>query len=146
MSSLEGVFDRTDALVAAYADRSATVFRAGLGASFLLSGGYKIVEPAVYEAYFAPVFASAWPAAVVPMDVLFLLAGIVEVAFGLLLLAAWHTPTVAAVTVAWLATASGNFVVAVAQGEPAADLLAMHVGLVALAAGVALDAARDDQT
>lgn len=136
--------DRVDALLTPYADRAGAVLRIGLGVSFLLGGGYKILEPAVYQAYLAPIFASLWPTAIVSLDTVFLIAGICELLFGLLLLAKWHVPTVAALTVPWLFGTNVNFVIAVVQGESSVDLLALYVGLMMMAAGVALYAARQN--
>lgn len=136
--------DRVDALLTPYADRAGAVLRIGLGVSFLLGGGYKILEPAVYQAYLAPIFASLWPTAIVSLDTVFLIAGVSELLFGLLLLAKWHVPTVAGLTVPWLFGTNVNFVIAVAQGESSVDLLALYVGLMMMAAGVALYAARQD--
>ena len=115
-----------------------------MGVSFVLGGGYKILEPAVYQAYLAPIFASLWPTAIVSLDTVFLIAGICELLFGLLLLAKWHVPTVAALTVPWLFGTNVNFVIAVVQGESSVDLLSLYVGLMMMAAGVALYAARQD--
>lgn len=143
MNPVESWLDRTDSWLAPYGDWSSTVFRWGLGVSFLVGGSYKMLEPAVYQAYFAPLFASLWPGALVPLDAVFVLAGLLEVAFGLLLVVEWHTPTVAGLTVPWLAGANVNFLVAVAQGEPSADLLSLYVALMTMAAGVALQSVRD---
>lgn len=144
MSSQRNLLDRTDALFRPYAGWSARVLRWGLGVSFLIGGGYKILAPAVYQAYFAPLFASLWPTAIVPLAPVFMLAGLFEFAFGVLLLADWHTPTVAGLTVPWLFGTNTNFVVAVAQGESSVDLLALYVGLMMMALGIALQAAETD--
>ncbi|MFB6295227.1 MAG: hypothetical protein ABEH66_00065 [Halobacteriales archaeon] len=146
MSSRRGILDRTDALLGPYAGWSARVLRWGLGVSFLIGGGYKILAPSVYQAYFAPLFASLWPTAIVPLAPVFVLAGTFEFAFGVLLLADWHTPTVAGLTVPWLFGTNTNFVVAVAQGESSVDLLALYVGLMMMALGVALQAVEERST
>jgi uncharacterized membrane protein len=138
--------DRLDALLTPYAGRADDVLRIGLGVSFLLGGGFKMLEPAVYQAYLAPFFASIWPTAVVSLDTVFLIAGAAELLFGLLLLARWHVPTVAALTVPWLFGTNVNFIIAVAQGESSVDLLALYIGLMMMAAGVALAAARREST
>lgn len=143
MNPVERWFDRTDAWLAPYADWSSAVFRWGLGVSFLIGGAYKMLEPPVYQAYFAPLFAALWPGGLVPLDAVFVLAGLFEVAFGLLLLVEWHTPTVAALTVPWLAGTNVNFLVAIGQGEPSVDLLALYVALMTMSGGVALQAVRD---
>jgi uncharacterized membrane protein YphA (DoxX/SURF4 family) len=140
MESQQGLLDRTDGLLGPYAGWSARVLRWGLGLSFLIGGGYKVLAPPVYQAYFAPLFASLWPTTIVPLAPVFVLAGIFEFGFGVLLLADWHTPTVAGLTVPWLFGTNVNFVVAVAQGASSVDLLALYVGLMMMALGVALQA------
>jgi uncharacterized membrane protein len=142
MSSQGSFLDRTDALLVPYADWAQRVLRWGLGVSFLIGGGYKILMPPVYMAYFAPFFASIWPTSIVPLAPVFVLAGIFEFAFGVALLADWHSPTVAGLTVPWLFGTNVNFVVAVAQGETSVDLLALYVGLMMMALGIALLEAR----
>lgn len=147
MTPLRGLLDRTDALLEPYADWAGTVVRVGLGISFLIGGGYKILEPAVYQAYFAPIFMELWPTAIISLDLVFMLAGLFEVLFGLLILADWHTPTIAGLAVPWLIGTNTNFVVAIAQGEPTVDLLGLYVALMMMAAGVSLEAAvRRSQT
>lgn len=141
MSTVRDLLDRTDALLEPYAEWAGTAVRIGLGVSFLIGGGYKILEPAVYQAYFAPLFMDLWPAALISLDLVFLLAGLFEVAFGVLILADWHTPTVAGLAVPWLVGTNSNFIVAIAQGEPTVDLLALYVALMMMAAGVSLEAA-----
>jgi len=146
MSSQGGLLDRTDAILDPYAGWSTRVLRWGLGVSFLIGGGYKILAPPVYQAYFAPLFASLWPTALVPLGPVFVLAGVFEFAFGVLLLSDWHTPTVAGLTVPWLFGTNVNFVVAVAQGQTSVDLLALYVGLMMMALGVALQAVGEEPT
>ena len=136
--------DRIDGLLTPYAHYAGTVLRIGLGVSFLLGGGYKILRPVVYQAYLAPLLASVWPTSLISLHTVFIIAGICEVAFGLLLLANWHTPTIAGLTVPWLIGTNVNFLIAIAQGESSADLLALYVGLMMMAAGVALYAARQN--
>lgn len=143
MASQDSWFDRTDALLSPYRGWSADVLRWGLGVSFLIGGGYKILAPPVYQAYFAPFFASIWPTGIIPLTPVFILAGVFEFAFGVLLLMGWHTATIAGITVPWLFMTNVNFVVAIAQGESSADLFALYVGLMMMAAGVALEAAPD---
>jgi uncharacterized membrane protein YphA (DoxX/SURF4 family) len=140
MASQSGVLDRLDVLLAPYGDWSARVLRWGLGVSFLLGGGYKVLEPPVYQAYLAPFFESIWPTALVSLGTVFVIAGIFEFVFGALLLADWHTPTVAGLTVPWLFGTNVNFIVAISQGDTAVDLLALYVGLMMMALGVALQA------
>ena len=141
MNPVSRLLHRIDALLVPYSDWAGTTVRVGLGISFLIGGGYKILEPAVYQAYFAPIFMELWPTAIISLDFVFMLAGLFEVAFGLLILADWHTPTIAGLAVPWLVGTNTNFVVAVAQGEPTVDLLGLYVALMMMAAGVSLEAA-----
>ncbi|MFT4891824.1 MAG: hypothetical protein ACI9YT_002759 [Halobacteriales archaeon] len=60
--------------------------------------------------------------------------------FGLLLLADWHTPTVAALTALSLVGVVANLCVGVAVGGPYVDVLIRDLGLALLAFGVALEA------
>lgn len=146
MASQQSLLDRTDVLLGPYADRSAQVLRWGLGVSFLIGGGFKIIAPPVYQAYLAPLFMSVWPTSIIPLTPVFILAGIFEFGFGVLLLANWHTPTVSGLTVPWLFGTNVNFVVAVAQGDSSVDLLALYVGVMMMALGVALQAAESNKT
>jgi hypothetical protein len=69
------------------------------------------------------------------------LLGVIGVVFGLLLLADWHTPTVAALTALSLAGVVLNLGLGVLLGEPWVDVLVRDLGLTLLAFGVALHAA-----
>lgn len=134
------VLERFDAAVVRYASLADAVLRGGLGVTLLLAGGHKLVAPAVWHAYLAPPFADLWPAAVLPLDPTFVLFGASEVLFGLLLLADWHTPTVAVLTALSLLGVVVNLGVGVAFGEPHVDVLIRDLGLTLLALGVALNA------
>jgi uncharacterized membrane protein YphA (DoxX/SURF4 family) len=133
--------DRFDALVADYARFAAVALRGGLGVTILLAGAHKLVAPAAWHAYLAPPVAARWPIGLLPLDPTFVLFGVSEVAFGLLLLADWHTPTVAALTGLSLLGVVVNLALGVALGDPYADVLIRDVGLTCLAFGVALRAA-----
>lgn len=119
------------------------LLRLGLGTTIFLAGAHKLVAPAAWHAYLAPVFAAAWPTALVPLDPTFVAFGLSEVLFGLLLLAGWHTPTVAALTALSLAGVVTNLSVGAVQGEAVVDVLVRDVGLTFLAVGVALASARE---
>lgn len=139
--TLPSVLDRTDATVARFATLTESALRGGLGTVILLAGGHKLVAPAAWHAYLAPPFASVWPTAILPLDPVFVLFGVSEVVFGLLLLADWHTPTVAVVTALSLVGVVGNLGLAVAVGEPYVDVLIRDLGVTLLAFGVGLQAA-----
>ena len=114
--------------------------RVGLGIVIVLEGVHELVAPSVWAAYAAPWVLALWPAPMVPPMVA---SGAAEVGFGLALVADRYTTlsaTVVAASIAFvvvnLATiglASGRFV----------DVALRDVGLVALAAGVALQSASD---
>ena len=116
------------------------VLRVGLGVVILFEGVHKLFAPSVWAAYAAPWVLALWPAPMVPTMVA---SGAAEVGFGLALVADRYTTlsaTVVAVSIAFvvvnLATiglATGRFV----------DVALRDVGLVALAAGVALQSASD---
>lgn len=132
-----------DRAVGRYAGARSPVLRWGLGLTILLAGGYKLVAPAAWHAYLAPTLEAAWPTGILSLDAGFVLFGLSEIAVGLLLLADWHTPTVAALTAISLAATVGNLALAVAQGMAVIDVLIRDLGLTAFATGVALDAAQD---
>lgn len=134
------VLDRFDAAVARYGHIAGPFLRGGLGVTILLAGAHKLVAPGVWHAYLAPPLVALWPTATVPLDPTFVLFGISEVLFGLLLLAGWHTPTVALLTALSLAGVVVNLGIGVAVGEPYLDVLIRDLGLTLLAVGVALDA------
>jgi hypothetical protein len=73
----------------------------------------------------------------------FVLFGVSEVVFGLLLLADWHTPTIAALTALSLAGVVLNLFIGVLLGQPWVDVLVRDLGLTLLAFGVALHAAEE---
>lgn len=135
------LLDRSDATVGRFADLAGSVLRGGLGVVILLAGGHKLVAPAVWHAYLAPPFVDVWPTAMLPLDPTFVLFGISEVLFGLLLLADWHTPTVAILTALSLVGVVVNLGLGVLLGDPHVDVLIRDIGLTLLAFGVALNAA-----
>lgn len=136
-----GVLDRFDTIVGRFTSLTESVLRGGLGVVILLAGGHKLIAPAVWHAYLAPPFVNVWPTAILPLDPTFVLFGISEVVFGVLLLADWHTPTVASVTALSLAGVVVNLSLGVAFGDPYVDVLIRDLGLTLFAFGVALHTA-----
>ncbi len=137
------LLDRSDAIVGRYADQADRFLRGGLGVVILLAGAHKLVAPAAWHAYLAPPLAELWPTALIGLDPTFVLFGVSEVVFGLLLLADWHTPTVAVLTALSLAGVVLNLGLGVLLGEPWVDVLVRDLGLTLLAFGVALHAATE---
>lgn len=137
--SIEGLLERADASITTHRHRSGTLLRVGLGTTILLAGVHKLVAPAAWHAYLAPPFAALWPTGFVPLDPAFVLFGVSEVAFGLVLLADFHTPTVAMLTALSLGGVVVNLGIGVVGGEPYLDVLIRDIGLTLFAVGVALD-------
>lgn len=132
---------RADAGIRRYAPHAGWVLRVGLGIVILFAGLHKLVAPSIWHAYLAPPILAIWPASVLPLDPTFIVFGISEVLFGGLLLADWHTPTVALLTALSLLGVVGNLLLAAAVGVPVLDVLLRYLGLVAFAVGVALESA-----
>ena len=143
MTRLTAWLAASDRLVGSYAGATSRLLRWGLGFTIFLAGAHKLVAPAAWHAYLAPVLETAWPTGLVSLDLGFVLFGVSEVAFGLLLFADWHTPTVAGVTALSLAGVVANLLLAMGQGMAVGDVLVRDLGLTAFATAVALDAARD---
>lgn len=135
------LLDRFDAAIGRYAHLTESFLRGGLGIVILLAGVHKVVAPAIWHAYLAPPFVEIWPTAILPLDPVFVLFGVSEILFGLLLLADWHTPTVAVLTALSLAGVIVNLGLGVALGEPYVDVLIRDIGLTLLAFGVGLHSA-----
>lgn len=134
------IMDRLDAAVARYRRHRGMVLRGGLGVTIFLAGVDKLIEPAAWHAYLAPPLVAIWPTGSFPLTPTFALFGISEILFGVLLLADWHTPTVAAATAVSIGGVVINLAIGIAVGEPYVDVLIRDFGLMALAAGVALEA------
>lgn len=134
------VLDRADAAIVRHRRLANPILRGGLGLTILLAGAHKLVAPAAWHAYLAPPLAEFWPTAILGLDPTFVLFGLSEVLFGLLLLADWHTPTVAALIALSLVGVVVNLGIGVVWGEAVVDVLVRDLGLTALALGVALSA------
>lgn len=134
------LLERVDDRIGRYTHHTGSVLRVGLGIVILFAGLHKLVAPSIWHAYLAPPVLALWPTTVLPLDPTFVWFGLSEVLFGLLLLANWHTPTIASLTALSLLGVVGNLLLAVAVGEPVVDVLLRDLGLVALAFGVALEA------
>lgn len=131
---------RCDATIVNYSHLADRVLRGGLGFGILLAGLHKLIAPAAWHTYLAPPFAALWPTGLLSLDVSFILFGVSEILFGGLLLADWHTPTIALLTALSLAGVVVNLVVAMAVGKPVVDIMIRDIGLMMFAAGVALGA------
>lgn len=112
--------------------------RVGLGVTILLAGAHKLVAPGAWHAYLAPLFASLWPTALVPLDPAFVLFGVSEVVVGWLLVVDRYASLMAAVVAVSMLGVAINLALAVAQGVAVVDVLVRDVGLTLWAAGVTL--------
>ncbi|MFB6353120.1 MAG: DoxX family membrane protein [Halobacteriales archaeon] len=129
-----------DRQLADHAERAPAVLRVGLGLVILLEGAHKLVEPAVWAAYAAPWVELLWPAPMVPTMVV---NGVVEVGFGLALLADRYTAAAATVVALSIAFVVVNLATVGLTTGAFVDVAIRDVGLVALATGVALQAPGD---
>lgn len=112
------------------------VYRVGLGAVILLAGLHKLVAPAEWAQYLAPVFASAWPFAV---DASMVVAGLTELPFGLaLVLDRYARLSAVVVTLSLLGTSVGLAVLVLETGR-GGDVLVRDLGLFVFALGVSID-------
>lgn len=109
----------------------------------LLAGTHQFLNPAAWHAYLAPQIASVWPMKLVPLDPVFSLFGATEILVGLLVLADWHTPTLASLSGAYLVSVVANLALAMLVGEPFGDVMMRDIGLALFAFGTALETARN---
>jgi uncharacterized membrane protein YphA (DoxX/SURF4 family) len=117
-----------------------TLARAGLGAMVLLAGAHKLAAPGPWAAYVTDWLA---PFLVVSPSTFMLINGVLEVGFGLAIVAdRWTIFTAGVAAVSISATVGYLALVAVLEGGLFLDVLVRDVGLAALAWAVTLDALR----
>lgn len=127
-----------DGWLAPRAPLAPAVLRIGLGLVILLEGAHKLVAPEAWAAYAAPWVLALWPAPMVPT---MLANGVIEVGFGLALVADRYATLAAAVVAVSIAFVVVNLATIGATTGQFVDVAIRDVGLVALAAGVALQSA-----
>lgn len=137
--------DRTRSALAERAPLATPLLRVGVGLVLLLAGAHKLVRPDAWSRYAAPLLVDLWPASVLSFDAFMQLGGVGEVAFGLLLLAGTYTSLVAALSALSLASVVVNLAVGWVQTGDHLDILVRDVGLTAMAAALALLAARAEE-
>jgi uncharacterized membrane protein YphA (DoxX/SURF4 family) len=130
--------DAYERAVGRHAHLARPLLRVGLGVTILLAGAHKLVAPGDWHVYLAPAFASLWPTGVAPLDPAFVLFGVGEVLVGGLLVGDRYSSLAAAVVAVSMLGVVLNLAVAMAQGDPFADVLVRDVGLTLYATGVAL--------
>lgn len=142
--NVRGVLDVFDARVSRIGLHAGLLLRIGLGVTFLLSGLHQFLVPAAWHQYLAPQIASRWSVMLLPLDPVFSMFGATEILVGLLVLADWHTPTLAALSGLYLTGVIANLALAMLAGEPFGHILARDVGLAFFAFGTALVTSRRD--
>ena len=117
-----------------------TLARVGLGLMILLAGVHKLVAPGAWAVYVTD-WLAPW---LVVSPVAFMLAnGVLEVGFGLAVLAdRWTAVAAGVAAVSLSATVAYLAVVAVVEGGLFLDVLVRDVGLAGLAWAVTIDALR----
>lgn len=122
-----------------YADYEYPTLRGGLGLVIVLAGAHKVVAPGAWSRYTAGPIAAAWP---LPLDATMVANGVIEVAFGLALLANVFPTMIAGVIALSLLGVVANLALEAALTGRFVDVLIRDLGLAALAVGVTLRAAR----
>lgn len=134
--------DQYVTFVAGYAKYTFPVVRIGLGTVILLAGAHKLVAPEVWTKYAAPWVITLWPEGLLSFERLMVLNGVVEILFGLAILAGVYTAiTAGIVALSIFAVVVDLLTGAITTGKHV-DVLIRDVGLLALATGVTLLAAK----
>lgn len=124
--------------VTPYTDYADEVLRVGLGAVILLAGVHKLVDPAAWSAYAAPLVVALWP---VSMDATMVLNGVLEAIVGLAILIDSYTTVAAAIVALSLLGVVVDLLLAAAMTGKFLDVAIRDVGLTVLAIGVMLQSA-----
>ena len=122
---------------AASAPDSATIARWGLGAMLVAAGLHKLVDPAAWTVYVVDWLA---PWLVVSPTTFMLVNGVLELAFGALLLADRYTALAAFVAAVSLAATTAYLALASSGTGMFGDIVARDIGLTGLAFAVLVDA------
>lgn len=144
--NVRGVLDAVDTRLSRYGPHAGRLLRIGLGVFLLLAGTHQFLNPAAWHTYLAPQIVSVWPTSLLPLDPVFSLFGATEVLVGLLVLADWHTPTLASLSGVYLLAVVANLALAVLAGEPFGDVMMRDIGLALFSFGTALETARAVET
>ena len=140
--SATGYYDSYVKYVQRWVPNTFEVMRLGLGGVILLAGAHKLVAPAVWTAYAAPVVTAFWPEAVLSFEGFMVINGVLEVLFGLVLLLDRYTPLVAGVVALSLAGVVLNLAVGALTTGKFVDILIRDLGLTILAVVVTLESVR----
>lgn len=129
-----------------YANYALPLMRTGLGAVILLAGAHKLVSPDVWTRYAAPWVTDLWPETLVAFEVAMMVNGVFEVLFGLVLIAGLYTAMTAGIVALSLTAVVFDLLTGVATTGKFVDILIRDIGLLALATGVTVLAAKREQS
>lgn len=116
-----------------YIEDDSVVLRIGLGVVILLAGVHKIVEPAVWIPYLAPLFAVRWPISIKLTMVLF---GLSELPVGIVLIADRYTTVAGTVVALSMIGTILNLAIAALQTGRFIDILIRDFAVLVLAISV----------
>jgi uncharacterized membrane protein YphA (DoxX/SURF4 family) len=139
MTAYERVVDRSQAL-AARSPAPTTLARVGLGAMILLAGVHKLLAPDAWAVYVTDWLA---PWLVVSPVVFMQINGVLEVGFGLAILADRYVAFASLVAAVSLTATVGYLAVVWLLSGRFGDILARDVGLAGLAWAVLVEAVRE---
>lgn len=139
--NVRSILDVVDTRFSRYGPHAGRFLRIGLGVFLLLAGTHQFLNPAAWHTYLAPPIVSVWPTDLLPLDPVFSLFGAIEVLVGLLVLADWHTPTLASLSGVYLLVVVANLALAILAGEPFGDVMMRDIGLALFSFGTALETA-----
>lgn len=125
-------------LLAAHSAVARPLLRGGLGVVLFLAGAHKLVAPAIWTNYAAPWVTDVWPVWLLDFESFMILNGVIEVLFGIALVANVYPTVLAGITaLSLLAVVINLGTGALTTGEHV-DILIRDLGLVVLATGVTL--------
>lgn len=116
-----------------YTGNISILLRVGLGIVILLAGIHKLIAPAVWSDYLAPIFATRWPLSI---SLTMMVFGLSEVPVGILLLLDRYTFAMAMIVAISMAGTVINLGIAALQTGQFVDVLIRDFGLLILAIGV----------
>lgn len=118
-----------------YVEDSSAVLRIGLGIVILLAGLHKLVEPAVWVPYLAPLFAVHWP---ISTELTMVLFGSSELPVGIALIIDRYTSIAAAIVAISMIGTVFNLFIAILQTGQFIDILIRDIAVLVLAIGVTI--------
>lgn len=125
-----------------YSEYSSAVFRLGIGVVLLLSGIHKLVNPAIWASYIAPVFADLMNQMGLTGTLFMQFNGLFEVLLGAALTLDRYTAVAAGLVTLSMTAMIVNLALG---GTGYLDVIIRDIGLLLLALGVTLQSARGEK-